>query len=57
MPQPVSWSRRSAGAALEFAPGGLEEAPLDLSGRYDVAAARTTSDLRVLLDVQEAVHA
>ena len=48
---------RSAGAALEFAGGGLEDAPLDLSGRYDVAAARTPSDLRVLREVQEAVHA
>jgi myo-inositol-1(or 4)-monophosphatase len=48
---------RRAGAALEFAPGGLQEAPLDLSGRYDVAAARTSRDLRVLLEVQEAVHA
>jgi myo-inositol-1(or 4)-monophosphatase len=48
---------RSAGAALEFAGGGLEGAALDLSGRYDVAAARTESDLEVLLDVQEAVHA
>jgi myo-inositol-1(or 4)-monophosphatase len=48
---------RGAGAALEFAPGGLEQAPLDLSGRYDVAAARTPGDLRVLLEVQEAVHA
>jgi myo-inositol-1(or 4)-monophosphatase len=48
---------RSAGAALEFAGGGLEDAPLDLSSRYDVAAARTDNDLRVLLEVQEAVHA
>jgi len=48
---------RSAGAALEFADAGLEGAPLDLSGRYDVAAARTPNDLRVLLEVQEAVHA
>jgi myo-inositol-1(or 4)-monophosphatase len=48
---------RSAGAALEFAGGGLEDARLDLRGRYDVAAARTPSDLRVLREVQEAVHA
>jgi myo-inositol-1(or 4)-monophosphatase len=48
---------RSAGAALEFADVGLEGAPLDLNGRYDVAAARSPNDLRVLLEVQEAVHA
>jgi fructose-1,6-bisphosphatase/inositol monophosphatase family enzyme len=48
---------RSAGAALEFAGGGLEDAPLDLNGRYDVAAARTGNDLSVLLEVQAAVHA
>jgi myo-inositol-1(or 4)-monophosphatase len=48
---------RSAGAALEFAGGGLEDAPLDLSARYDVAAARTPGDLRVLREAQDAVHA
>ena len=37
---------RCAGAALEFAGGGLGEAPLDLGARYDVAAARTADDLR-----------
>jgi myo-inositol-1(or 4)-monophosphatase len=48
---------RSAGAALEFAGGGLGDAPLDLAARYDVAAARTAPDLRVLREVQDAVHA
>jgi myo-inositol-1(or 4)-monophosphatase len=48
---------RRAGAALEFAGGGLEDAPLDLSARYDVAAARTSSDLAVLRQAQDAVHA
>jgi len=47
---------RRAGAALEFAGGGLEDAPLDLSARYDVAAARTPGDLRVLREAQDAVH-
>ena len=48
---------RCAGAALEFAGGGLEDAPLDLGARYDVAAARTAADLRVLREAQDAVHA
>jgi myo-inositol-1(or 4)-monophosphatase len=48
---------RRAGAALEFAGGGLEDAPLDLSARYDVAAARTPRDLAVLREAQDAVHA
>jgi myo-inositol-1(or 4)-monophosphatase len=48
---------RSGGAELEFAGGGLEDAPLDLSARYDVAAARTPGDLRVLREAQDAVHA
>jgi myo-inositol-1(or 4)-monophosphatase len=48
---------RRAGAALEFAGGGLADAPLDLSARYDVAAARTDGDLRVLREAQDAVHA
>jgi myo-inositol-1(or 4)-monophosphatase len=48
---------RCAGAALEFAGGGLAEATLDLSARYDVAAARTAADLRVLREAQDAVHA
>src|SRR5829696_4723511 len=48
---------RCAGAALEFAGGGLADAPLDLAARYDVAAARTATDLRVLREAQDAVHA
>jgi myo-inositol-1(or 4)-monophosphatase len=48
---------RRAGAALEFAGGGLDDAALDLSARYDVAAARTPSDLAVLREAQAAVHA
>ena len=48
---------RRAGAALEFAGGGLEDAPLDLAARYDVAAARTSDDLAVLRQAQDAVHA
>jgi myo-inositol-1(or 4)-monophosphatase len=48
---------RRAGAALEFAGGGLEDATLDLSERYDVAAARTPGDLAVLRAAQDAVHA
>ena len=48
---------RRAGAALEFAGGGLEDAALDLSARYDVAAARTPGDLEVLREAQDAVHA
>jgi myo-inositol-1(or 4)-monophosphatase len=48
---------RCAGAALEFAGGGLGDATLDLDARYDVAAARTAADLRVLREAQDAVHA
>jgi myo-inositol-1(or 4)-monophosphatase len=48
---------RRAGAALEFAGGGLEDTPLDLSARYDVAAARTQADLTVLRAAQDAVYA
>jgi myo-inositol-1(or 4)-monophosphatase len=47
---------REAGATVEFAGQELGEAPLDLSARYDVAAARTSSDLAVLREAQEAVH-
>jgi myo-inositol-1(or 4)-monophosphatase len=46
---------REAGAALEFAGFELSEAPLDLSARYDVAAARTRADLDVLREAQDAV--
>jgi myo-inositol-1(or 4)-monophosphatase len=48
---------RRAGAALEFAGGGLEDATLHLTERYDVAAARTPGDLAVLRQAQDAVHA
>ena len=44
-----------AGAALEFAGFELSEAPLGLSARYDVAAARTPADLAVLRKAQDAV--
>jgi myo-inositol-1(or 4)-monophosphatase len=48
---------RTAGATLHFAGGELEDAPLDLSARYDLAAARTAADLGVIREAQEAVHA
>jgi myo-inositol-1(or 4)-monophosphatase len=48
---------RRAGAALEFAGGGLEDATLELTERYDVAAARTPGDLELLREAQDAVHA
>jgi myo-inositol-1(or 4)-monophosphatase len=47
---------REAGAALEFAGYELSEAPLDLSARYDVAAARTPADLTILREAQDAVY-
>jgi myo-inositol-1(or 4)-monophosphatase len=48
---------RRAGATLEFVGGELGDAPLELEARYDVAAARTPGDLRVLREAQDAVHA
>lgn len=48
---------RAAGASLQFEDGDLADAPLDLSARYDVAAARTPADLSILREAQEAVHA
>lgn len=48
---------RAAGAAVEFGGGGLEDAALDLSARYDVAAARTPADLATLREAQVAAHA
>ena len=48
---------RNAGATLSFGDGGLDEAPLDLSARYDLAAARTPADLSVMREAQEAVYA
>jgi myo-inositol-1(or 4)-monophosphatase len=47
---------RRAGAAVEFAGGGLAGALLDLSARYDVAAARTANDLQILRRAQDAIH-
>jgi myo-inositol-1(or 4)-monophosphatase len=48
---------RVAGAAVDFGGAPLEDAPLDLSARYDLAAARTANDLSVLREAQEAVYA
>jgi myo-inositol-1(or 4)-monophosphatase len=48
---------RNAGATLTFGNGSLEDAPLDLSARYDLAAARTQADLSVMREAQEAVYA
>jgi myo-inositol-1(or 4)-monophosphatase len=47
---------RVAGATVEFGSAPLGEAPLELSARYDLAAARTANDLTVLREAQEAVH-
>jgi myo-inositol-1(or 4)-monophosphatase len=47
----------AAGAKVEFSGGTLEEASLDLSARYDLAAARTPGDLGIVREAQEAVHA
>lgn len=46
---------REAGARVEFAGLELSEAALDLSARYDVAAARTQDDLRALREAQDQV--
>jgi myo-inositol-1(or 4)-monophosphatase len=48
---------REAGAAVDFGGDGLDRAPLDLSARYDLAAARTSNDLGVVREAQEAVYA
>ena len=48
---------RVAGATVDFGGAPLDEAPLDLSARYDLAAARTKNDLTVLREAQEAVYA
>jgi myo-inositol-1(or 4)-monophosphatase len=47
----------AAGGATQFGGGGGADAPLDLSARYHVAAARTPGDLTVLREAQEAVDA
>jgi myo-inositol-1(or 4)-monophosphatase len=44
-----------AGGAVGFADGGLKDAPLDLSARYDIAAARTTGDLATVREAQKQV--
>jgi myo-inositol-1(or 4)-monophosphatase len=46
-----------AGGTIAFGDGAVEDAPLDLSARYDLAAARTASDLTVVREAQEAVYA
>jgi myo-inositol-1(or 4)-monophosphatase len=46
---------REAGAQVEFAGLELGEAALDLSARYDVAAARTAADLATLREAQDQV--
>ncbi len=48
---------REAGATVDFGGDGLDDAPLDLAARYDLAAARTATDLSVLREAQEAVYA
>lgn len=46
---------REAGAEVEFAGLSLDGAPLDLASRYNVAAARTPSDLRTLREAQDRI--
>lgn len=46
---------REAGGKLSFGGAQLNETPLDLEARYDVAAARTAEDLAVLREAQDAV--
>jgi fructose-1,6-bisphosphatase/inositol monophosphatase family enzyme len=46
---------REAGALVTFGEGGLEDAPLDLTARYDLAAARTAADLASLDEVRRAM--
>jgi len=48
---------RRAGAAIEFASEDGGDPALDLTARFDVAAARTSADLAVLREAQEGVHA
>jgi myo-inositol-1(or 4)-monophosphatase len=47
---------RRAGAVLEFAGEDGGSPALDLTARFDVAAARTPADLAVLREAQDAVH-
>jgi myo-inositol-1(or 4)-monophosphatase len=44
-----------AGGEVAFGEADLADAPLDLSARYDVAAARTAADLATLREAQDAV--
>ena len=46
---------QEAGGRVEFGGLELDGADLDLSARYDVAAARTAADLQTLREVQEQV--
>jgi myo-inositol-1(or 4)-monophosphatase len=46
---------REAGGRLSFGDADLNEVPLDLEARYDVAGARTPGDLAVLREAQKAV--
>jgi myo-inositol-1(or 4)-monophosphatase len=46
---------REAGGHAAFGEGDLADAPLDLDARYDVAGARTTTDLATLREAQLAV--
>ncbi len=48
---------RAAGATVDFGGEALDETPLGLDARYDLAAARTDNDLAVLREAQEAVYA
>ena len=48
---------RAAGATVDFGGEALDETPLNLGARYDLAAARTDNDLTVLREAQEAVYA
>ena len=46
---------REAGGVLSFDDGGLEDAPLDLAARYDIAAARSEGDLVTVRHAQKQV--
>jgi myo-inositol-1(or 4)-monophosphatase len=46
---------REAGGVLNFDDGGLEDAALDLSARYDISAARTPGDLASVREAQKQV--
>jgi myo-inositol-1(or 4)-monophosphatase len=46
---------REAGASVAFGELAASEAPLDLSSRYDIAAARTPGDLGTLREAQDRV--